>query len=153
VQVSPGTSAYVPDSALDVIVAVSVWRQSGKHADVPSGLVHDTVAVRLLPLAVPVMNCVDDLWPGNTASHVPPAIDPAVPSVTVSVPEPFTESVIVPVYTVCGAVGVGSVGSDGPVTSVVVGPSEQAAIAAATPAIRSLRLMRHLHWPRINLKD
>src|SRR5579862_8364343 len=54
VQVSPGTSAYVPERPFAVIVPVNAWRQSGKHENEKSGLEHDTVTVRLVPLTVPV---------------------------------------------------------------------------------------------------
>jgi hypothetical protein len=51
----------------------------------------------VVPLTVPVTNRVDTFWPGNAAAYVPPALGPDVPRVTVKVPAPLTESVIVPV--------------------------------------------------------
>jgi len=50
-----------------------------------------------VPLTVPVMNRVDTFCAGDAAAHVPPVLGPDVPSVTVKVPAPLTESVIVPV--------------------------------------------------------
>jgi hypothetical protein len=74
---------------------------------------------------------------GNAAGHVPPARGPDVPSVTATVPATLTESVIVPAYVLCGAVGVGSVG----IETAGVEPLLHAASSAAVPIRRTPRRM------------